>query len=390
MTTSDALILVIDDQAANLMLLSATLRNAGYQVAAANHGATALKILQNRQPDLILCDVIMPEIDGYEVCRQVQANSQTRDIPLIFLTAQTESEQLLKGFEVGAVDYIAKPFNPGELLVRVKTHIELKKARDTILAYSQNLEHLNSEKNHFLGIAAHDLKNPLANMIISTEMVEFKANHISISDIKAYMQIMHKDAKRMLMIVNNLLDVNRIESGKLELQPEVFDLNETCLSLSQHYQDQIQNKDLHLHLELPIGPQLYRSDPQILYQILDNLFSNAIKYSSPQHSIWFRLKKEDIAYQLEIEDQGPGFSDKDQQQVFQKFARLSAKPTAGESSTGLGLSIVKLLSDQLNVFIDYETEVGKGTCFKLRLPILEPIEETLGVQKRNKMKDLEF
>src|SRR3990167_2733193 len=130
-------------------------------------------------------------------------------------------------------------------------------------------------------------------MIISTEMVEFKANHISISDIKAYMQIMHKDAKRMLMIVNNLLDVNRIESGKLELQPEVFDLNETCLSLSQHYQDQIQNKDLHLHLELPIGPQSYCSDPQILYQILDNLFSNAIKYSSPQHSIWFRLKKED-------------------------------------------------------------------------------------------------
>jgi len=388
MPESDSLILVIDDQAQNLLILSTTLRNAGYQVAAANSGEKALKILKKLKPDLILCDVVMPEMDGYEVCHWINSNPETSNVPFIFLTAQTESEQLLKGFEAGAVDYVTKPFNPRELLARAKTHIELKKARDTIVAHTQDLERLNDEKNHFMGIAAHDLKNPLATMLMSTEMVEFQAETIESTDLKGYMQLMHKNAKRMLMIVNNLLDVNQVESGKLETHPQVFDLLESCQSLVQHYQEQIKRKNLDLHLELPDNTQTLYSDPQILYQILDNLFSNAIKYSSVQKEIWLRLKQTENHYHIEIQDQGPGFSTEDQKQIFQKFARLSARPTAGESSTGLGLSIVKLLAETIDIQVGYETELGEGTCFKLEIPIKEIPEEA--TQESPGHHDIEF
>lgn len=390
MSDPSPFILVIDDQAQNLLILSTTLRGAGYQVAAANSGEKALKILSSRQPDLILCDVIMDDMNGYEVCQRVKANPEMADIPFIFLTAQTENEQLLKGFEAGAVDYVTKPFNPRELLVRAKTHIELKKARDTIVAHTRDLERLNQEKNHFMGIAAHDLKNPLATMLISTEMVAYKSESIEPSDLKAYMQIMHKDAKRMLMIVNNLLDVNQIESGKLETHTQNFDLLESCRNLVQQYQEQIRRKDLKLHFDAPKETQSLYSDPHILYQILDNLFSNAVKYSSPEHEIWLRLKKEPLNYIIEIEDQGPGFSEEDQKQIFQKFARLSAQPTAGESSTGLGLSIVKMLAETLAAQIDYETEPGKGTCFTLKIPIIEAPIESLQENTHLNRQDIEF
>lgn len=368
MSDTPALILIIDDQAQNLQILSTTLRSAGYQVAAANSGEKALKILEKLQPDLVLCDVVMPEMDGYEVCQRLRSRPQTQDLPLIFLTAQTDSEHILKGFEAGAVDYVTKPFNPGELLARAKTHIELKQARDTIMAYTRELESLNHEKNQFLGIAAHDLKNPLGTVLVSAEMVEIKAGRIAKEDLVDYMQIMQKDARRMLMIVNNLLDVNQIESGELELHSQSFNLAETAQALLKQYREQAGCKEISLELEASNQELLWRSDPQILYQILDNLLSNAIKYSPRGKTVTLRVQPQAEELRIEIQDQGPGFTAADREKMFQKFARLSARPTAGESSTGLGLSIVRLLCDALKIQLQCESEEGQGACFKLDLP----------------------
>lgn len=362
-------ILVIDDQAQNLQILSTTLRAAGYQVAAANSGFTALRILEKRLPDLILCDIMMPEMDGYAVCRQLKSQATTQDIPLIFLTAKTESEDVLLGFEVGAVDYVTKPFNTGELLARVKTHTELKRARDTILTYTHQLEALNEEKNHFLGIAAHDLKNPLTTIMLSAEMVQLKRDRIRPEDLDLYIGIIYKDAERMLMIVSNLLDVNRIEAGKIPLRPEVLELEQFLQRLIKQYEMTAERKQITLRPLMPELPPTLISDPHIVFQIADNLLSNAIKYSPPGRTVEMTIQQVKDRIEFAVCDQGPGLTAEDRAKLFQKFTRLSARPTGGENSTGLGLSIVKMLCELLQATIRCESEPGEGARFVVSFPL---------------------
>lgn len=365
MTEQSPIILVVDDQAKNLQILTTTLQAAGYRVSSATNGPAALRLCEKRSFDLILCDIMMPEMDGYAVCRQLKANPETRDIPLIFLTAKTQNEDVLQGFEAGAVDYVTKPFNTSELLARVKTHTELKRAHDTIVNYSRQLENLNQEKNNFLGIAAHDLKNPLTTIMLSAEMVSIKKNKIEPEELGHYTDIIYKDAERMLMIISNLLDVNRIESRKLSLQPECLDPQAFTQKLLRQYQTVAQSKQI--EIRTVFAPELpeWVTDPHIAYQIADNLLSNAIKYSPPGKEVEICWLATERALALQVRDQGPGLTEEDHSKLFQKFARLSAKPTAGENSTGLGLSIVKMLCEILHSQIHCESEPGQGACFQV-------------------------
>ncbi len=169
--TVPARVLVVDDITRNLQVVGTLLRHAGYEVMPATSDAEALEGAQEQVPDLILLDLMMPDMDGLEVCRRLKADPVLKAIPVIFLTASNEMEHLVNGFEVGAVDYITKPFNAPELLARVRTHLELKRARGTIVRYGLELSRLNEEKNEFMGIAAHDLRNPLSAIKGYTEMM---------------------------------------------------------------------------------------------------------------------------------------------------------------------------------------------------------------------------
>src|SRR5262249_11632109 len=164
MNLAKSRILVVDDVVQNLQVVGTMLRNEGYDVMPASSGPQALERVRVRLPDLILLDLMMPEMDGLEVCRRLKADPQNRQIPIIFLTASNEMEHLVKGFEAGAVDYVTKPFNGAELLARVRTHLELKLARE-------RLREMNDEKNEFMGIAAHDLRNPLSAIRGYAEMM---------------------------------------------------------------------------------------------------------------------------------------------------------------------------------------------------------------------------
>lgn len=369
------LILVVDDDPQSLRLLNHALSSAGYDVAIANSGAVCFKVLEKRRPDLILCDVIMPEIDGYEVCRRIKANEVWRDIPLMFLTARTEPEDLIAGFEAGAVDYVTKPFSQDELLARVRTHTELKHARDTIIAYTRQLETLNerlktldAEKNHFLGIVAHDLKNPLTTIIMSAEMVEDRVERMAPPDVAEYMRMIQRNGERIRSIITRLLDVNRIESGKLAVDSKPFDLAKFAAQLVEQHRPKAERKQIELVLSLPAQPVQLISDQEIVHQIADNLLSNAIKYSPPGFRVEITVGSENERAWLSIADQGPGFTEADRVLMFQKFARLSARPTAGEASTGLGLSIAKRLSELLQGELSCISEPGKGAAFTLSLP----------------------
>ncbi len=379
---SSALVLIIDDDPQNLKLLSYTLSEAGYRVALANSGRVALESLQRRRPDLVLCDVVMPDLDGYEVCRQLKANPQFCDIPLIFLTSRTSTQDLLKGFQAGAVDYVTKPFSQAEVLARVQTHTALKQAQDTIKTKNAELEQLNQhltvlnqEKNQFLTLAAHDLKNPLSTLMLRAEIAEESLINFQPAERDQIQDFLHKvryDAQCMHAIVSNLLEINRIESGGVKIRPSRFDAVELVQDLAERYQPSALRKQLDLDLTLPETSLDIITDRLLVYQIADNLLSNAVKYSPPGGQIQVSLKQHATTAELIIQDQGPGFSLEDKSRMFQKFTRLSAQPTAGESSTGLGLSIVKQLTKLLKAELRLETEPGQGSRFLVNLPLQHP------------------
>ena len=365
--STDGLILIVDDVPQNLQVLRSTLQKANYRIAAANNGEVALRYLQKNTPDLILLDVMMPVINGFEVCRRIKAQEHLKNIPVIFLTARTEKEDVVTGFEAGGVDYITKPFNMSELMSRVKTHISLKNARDTILEMNKNLLALNEEKTEMMHIASHDLKNPLTAILMHAQSLEDR-NPAESENFESGEAILRSGSK-MLDIITNLLDMQRLEAGQEDSTPELIDVIELVSQALKDHQSHAKRK----HIDLQWTPQnelfFTESNWRLLQQVLDNLLSNALKYSPPEGVVIVDLQPGlDQTLRLSIEDNGPGFTPEDHQRMFQKFARLSARPTANEDSTGLGLSIVKRLCELLEIEIELKTKPGEGSCFTLILP----------------------
>ncbi len=359
----ESLILVVDDVQHNIQVVGTMLREAGYSIMPATSGAAALQRVQKKVPDLILLDLMMPEMDGLEVCRRLKADPATQPIPIIFLTASNEMSHLVQGLEAGAVDYVTKPFNPPELLARVRTHLELKHARDTIVRCGQELRWLNEEKNEFMGIAAHDLRNPLSAIKGYAEMVMEDAQDLSNRELEENGRRIQDTAARMVEMVQNLLDANRIERGEMRLDILPNDLRPLLQSVIETQRARATAKQQTILLEVPATPAMSRVDANIMLQVLENLVSNAVKYSPPGKNIFVRLVHSADSVRCEVQDEGPGLSAEDQKKLFGKFARLSAKPTGGEHSTGLGLSIVKKMVEAMNGRVWCESELGKGATF---------------------------
>ncbi|MBF2055333.1 MAG: hybrid sensor histidine kinase/response regulator [Candidatus Sericytochromatia bacterium] len=364
-----ALSLLIDDQVYNLKLLSESLRQAGYRLTAASNGQQALQLMQKARPDLILCDIMMPEMNGCEFAEQVQQAEAYKDIPLIFLTAKAESEDIVKGFACGGVDYIIKPFAEAELLARVQTHLQLKQARDRIAADAQRLAALNNEKDELLNIAAHDLKSPLAAIAMVADVISMRQGQIAAEKNLEYASMIAGESQRMLKIIGNLLDLNKIETGRIQPQWQTFNPLPVLQHWYQNHGPQAAAKQIILQADWPDSCPELTSDQTLLLQVLDNLLSNALKFSPPGLQVHFKLQVLSEALKLQITDQGPGFSVADRQRMYQKFARLSARPTGKENSTGLGLAIVRELCQRLGITISLTSAPGEGACFELLIPL---------------------
>ena len=365
-------VLVVDDIPRNLQVVGTMLRNEGYEVMPSTSGADALEGVRVQVPDLILLDLMMPEMDGLEVCRRLKADPAVGNIPVIFLTASNEMEHLVKGFEAGAVDYITKPFNAPELLARVRTHLELRHARE-------RLREMNEEKNEFMGVAAHDLRNPLSTIKGFSDIIVEDAQalrrqqaqdpELCLKEMEDFGERIGVTTARMLEMVQNLLDANRIERGELKLNLGRTDLCPVLNAVIDTQQPRAAAKQQTIHLQNEALSATVFVDPDVLVQVLENLVSNAVKYSPPGKNIFVRLKQLPEGVRCEVQDQGPGLSAQDKHKLFGKFARLSAKPTGGESATGLGLSIVKKMIEAMNGRVWCESEPGNGATFVVELPV---------------------
>jgi two-component system, sensor histidine kinase and response regulator len=373
MNTANKRILVVDDVEENTYIVSTILKGAGYQPLVANSGKEAIKLAESQHPDLVLLDINMPEMNGYEVSRYFKSQEAIADIPIVFLTVHADTESIAKAFDTGAVDYLTKPFRKAELLARVKVHIALRQAQEMLEDQNARLQRLNEEKNEFLGIAAHDLKNPLSSIRGMAQMIrKRKAVDLSDEEVDEMAHNTEISSNFMFEIITNLLDVNKIENGKLVIQLSPVDI---CLSLTavlDRYQTATAEKDIHLHLSVDADcdeAQVY-SDPTLTVQVLDNIVSNAVKYSPHGKNVWVHLQRSPVENRIRVsvQDEGPGFTDADKAKLFGKYARLSAKPTGGEHSTGLGLSIVKRLAEAMDTNIWCESEVNNGATFILDFP----------------------
>ncbi|MCX6154351.1 MAG: hybrid sensor histidine kinase/response regulator [Candidatus Kapabacteria bacterium] len=361
-----SLVLVVDDNPANIQVVGENLRKQNVEISIATNSAKSLKIAKTAKPDLIILDVMMPDMDGYEVCEKLKEDPDTKDIPVIFVTAKVNHSDIIRGFELGAVDYVLKPFNAIELQARVNTHLRIQKYLKQIKEQNDELINLNNEKNEFLGIAAHDLKNPIYNISLIAKMIRDDEN-ISKDDLKEFSTDLVITSNIMLDLINNLLDINKIEQGKVKINIEETDLFSILVKIINNFQDRAAVKKVELLFETENEVFVTKTDKNALLQILDNLISNAIKFSELSSNCKIKLIGGNPC-KVEIIDQGPGFTEDDMKKIYGKFARLSAQPVGNEQSTGLGLSIVKKYIDLIDAKISLESKVGSGSKFTIVFP----------------------
>jgi len=367
------LVLIVDDMPENLQVLAGHLTKAGYEILAAPSGTRALALIRNRKPDLILLDIMMPVMDGLEVCRILKSEADSADIPVIFITARTDTDDILQGFQLGAVDYVTKPFKAEELVARVRTHLELKGARDMLLTYNRQLERisrhlrrLNEDKNRFLGIVSHDIRGAFGNVVSVSRLFADDDGPPS-EELGDLLRDIGVEAEHMIALAQNLLNIDAIERRELTLRGERVETGPLLEFAVNAHQLAAKVKDITFHLE---GDDLMiRGDLTACRQILTNLVSNAVKYSLPHSSVWVEIRAvagRRIA--LSVRDEGPGLSAEDQRMLFRPFTRLSANAAAHEHSVGLGLSIVKLMAEGMSGDVRCESELGHGATFTVTLP----------------------
>jgi len=366
------LILLVDDYPDNLRILGTILKEEHYSIAAATSGKQALDFMKTHSPDLILLDLQMPDMDGYQVCKTIKKSPQWQVIPIIFLTARIESQDIVKGLQCGAVDYICKPFNRAELLSRVKNHISLKLAEDKIIEQNQYLQHLIDEKNTLLEIVAHDLRNPLTGIVglVDVLYAVIKENDLELLEAECLDIFPHiKNAvSKMLDNVCAILDLQKMESGILEVDIQQCNIAEIIREVLETNKVNADKKEIKISFQCD-QPVLAQVDKIRIREIFDNLLGNAIKYSPYRQPIIVQLSKDKQNFTFIIKDNGQGFSEDDKKNIFKKYQQLSAKPTGNESSTGLGLSIVKKLVELFGGSIKLESQYHKGSKFTVTLPL---------------------
>ncbi|MGR3294560.1 MAG: hybrid sensor histidine kinase/response regulator [Candidatus Scalindua sp.] len=360
-------ILVVDDVPSNIWLLSEGLKGE-YTIIAAKNGQMALeRAFSENQPDLILLDINMPEMDGYQVCRSLKDDPNTRDIPVLFLSAMEEVQDKTKGFKLGAVDYITKPFDIMEVKARVETHLALVSAQKQLKIQNQHLTELNKLKNDFVGMAAHDLRQPLVIIGLVTQSIIKKIKDLSLKEVDEKLIRIRDSSKRMLALINNLLNVAVIESGNLELNMKPGSLKGLIRERLEMYEINARRKNIQIHTTLnEIENILF--DHDYIAQVIDNLIANALKFSESNKNVYVSLVKDTSGAKVDVRDEGPGISEEDQAKLYGTFQKLSARPTGDERSTGLGLSIVKKVIEAHKSELNVVSQLGKGTTFSFTLP----------------------
>ena len=382
----DSTILIVDDNPTNLSVIADYLEECGFDVMALRKASSALELARVAQPDLILLDVLMPEIDGFEACRRFKADEKTKEIPIIFMTALTNLENKVKGFQLGAVDYITKPIQQEESLARVMTHLELQaqrkrlqqqaielaKAKKVAEEAQHQAEVASQAKSDFLSKMSHELRTPLNGILGYAQIL--KRSPILTTFEKDGLDIIHQSGKHLLTLINDILDLSKIEARKLELVPTAIHLTSFLSGIAGMIQMQAKEKQLSFDFEasddLPIGIQ---ADQTRLAQVLINLLGNAVKFTKrggitlkvstlPSPPAPLPTLGEGCRLRFLVSDTGIGISQAQLEKIFEPFEQAGDKEERAKG-TGLGLAITHQLVTLMGGQIKIKSTPGQGSTF---------------------------
>lgn len=370
-------ILVVDDQPNNLKVIANVL-NDEYKLFVANSGKNALLVLESEQPNLILLDVMMPEMNGFEVCERIKQNENIKDIPIIFLTAKSDIEDIQRGFEVGAVDYITKPFNLIELKARVKNHIdlynsqhELKLLNERLSASENVLKLANDTKNKFFSIIAHDLKSPFSGFMGLSDMLANNMDKMKPEMIKTISKTMNEESQRIYNLLENLLEWSNTQIGLSDVNLVQIDLLELSTGAIETFLQNANLKNIKLNNNIQKNTLVF-ADNYMLNTVFRNLISNAIKFTRQNGQINISTIENtgNRTYTVVIEDNGVGMKETVLKHIFDIGSKHTSLGTANEKGSGLGLVLCKEFIEKMSGRIFVDSEYGQGTTFYFTLPMV--------------------
>jgi len=358
---SKPLIFIAEDSPESLKVLYQFLKAEEYRISAVGNGKKALEMIPKLLPDLILLDIMMPEPDGYTVCEQLQKNPVTKEIPIIFLTARTEKKEIVKGFEMGAVDYITKPFYGAELLARINTHLELKFSR-------QALKELNATKDKFFSIIAHDLKNPLQGLLSSAEVLHSFFDAFNEEKKKELIRRFYDSSQQFAALLKNLLTWSMSQQGKINLKRQKLDIGKAVEENLDLMKEEAGKKDIALSSQSDRNAFVW-ADKNMINTVLRNLLSNALKFTNPGGEVNVKTEIFEDQVKISISDNGIGIPPEDIPNLFRLDVHLSRNGTVGEKGTGLGLILCKEFVEKNSGTISITSIPRDGTTFNIFLPL---------------------
>lgn len=360
-------VLIVDDVPDNVQLLNELLFDQGLIVSIAKNGRQALKTVNVNKPDLILLDISMPDMDGFEVCQELKSSPETSDIPIIFLTALSETEDIMRGFALGAVDYITKPFNLAEVQARINNHLELKRSKDLINLQNEKLKKHDETNSYFFSIIAKDLKSPISSIYNDSAKILHKNESNPEILIKNYNQIF-KDARYSIELLDKLDNWSKLLTNTLEFKPRKLDLDLVIKEIFDEYKQDALEKGINMMYENP-KTRIVFSDDALLRVILKNLLSNAVKFTSNGGDIILSTNVENINYtEVTIYDTGIGIKEEDKKKLLSSENYFSTIGTKGEKGLGLGLYITSEYVKKIGGKLMIESMPAIGSDFKVTIP----------------------
>lgn len=360
-------ILVVDDQPNNLKVISSVLGDS-YSLSFANNGPNALKILENLQPDLILLDVMMPGMDGYEVCQRIKSTEKTKELPVIFLTAKNDIEDILKAFRAGAVDYITKPFNIMELKVRVGNHLSLKHTREQLKNANDKLLQVIHEKDKFFTIIAHDLRNPFIGISSLSQIMVEQLGSLQLDEMEEYAREIHHASTNAFNLLKNLLSWAKSQTGRMDFVPQHLDVQELITETISFIQEAAILKSIEIESQIAEGLSVF-ADKEMVATVMRNLVSNAVKFTRAGGKVLIRCERLDQHIRISVVDNGIGMTSKMVEEIFRIDVSNGRKGTNGEPSSGIGLLLCKEFTERNGGTITVESQPDQGSTFNITLSV---------------------
>ena len=355
------LILIVDDVTANVKVLGNILLEEDFQIIVARNGLQAIEMAKNTKPDLILLDVNMPEMDGYETCKRLKSDLTTSFIPVIFLTAFNDTQNIVKGFEAGGVDYITKPYQKKELLLRVNTHLELKFSRE-------KLEKLIATKDMFFSIIAHDLRGPIGALTLLLEILTETNNPLSDKAVSDILNQLKDSSKATSWLLDNLLKWARSQKREVTFNPSFISLYDVVKVNMNLFTQLANNKQIELINGVDINVKA-NFDFDMINTVVRNLLNNAIKFSLKGGKITVITTEYNNNIEVCIADTGVGIKSQIAENLFRSDVKIiTQQGTSGERGSGLGLILCKDFVEKHGGEIWVESEIDKGSKFKFTLP----------------------